>query len=231
MRYGINCFDASPYYANSEAILGRALRVLRPEHPRRSYYLLTKCGRYGPNMSQFDYSPQRVRRSVEESLIRLDARDDAVDGDVEQAQAWIDQVLMHDVEFVCTPVGRSHDAGMGHSEALHDEALRVDFGIGTSFSAASRVHGRGDEKVLAAVHELFALKHERKIKMVGVSGYPLPVLLRLARLVATTAPYEPLDSILSYSNHTLHSDLLPGYRALLEQNPWDLPALRLPTMC
>jgi D-arabinose 1-dehydrogenase len=216
-RYGINTFDTSPYYANSETILGRALRVLQPEHPRSSYYIFTKCGRYGPKCSQFDYSPRRVRRSVEESIVKL--------GDC----GWLDNVFMHDVEFVCDRVGASNEAGMGHADALLPEddlkgkATRRDFGLEETFASASKIHGKGDEKVLEAIRELFKLKDEGKIKMVGISGYPLPVLLRIARMVATNEPYRPIDSLLSYSNHTLHSDLLPGYISLLSRNPWHFP--------
>ena len=64
---GINLFDTSPLYGatKSEIVLGNALR----SHPRDSYYLSTKCGRYGND--DFDFSPTRVTRSVDESLQRL----------------------------------------------------------------------------------------------------------------------------------------------------------------
>ncbi|KDN53442.1 Aldo/keto reductase [Tilletiaria anomala UBC 951] len=224
-RYGINTFDTSPYYANSETILGRALSVLAPEFPRSTYYISTKAGRYGPKTSDFDYTPQRVRRSVCESIVRLNMQLDH-DG-------WLDNVYMHDVEFVCTRVGKAHDAGMGAADVVglgsdvlsaeEQEALRTDMGLAETFEAASKVHGEGDEKILGAVRELFKLKDEGKIKMAGISGYPLPVLLRLARMVATNPPFRPLDSILSYSNHTLHSDLLPAYIMLFECNPFRFP--------
>jgi hypothetical protein len=46
LRYGINAFDTSPYYGNSEITLGAILGALAKEHPRSSYslvgpYLLT----------------------------------------------------------------------------------------------------------------------------------------------------------------------------------------------
>lgn len=214
--YGINAFDVSPYYRNSEAILGRALRALKPSFPRSSYYISTKCGRYGPKCSHFDYSPQRVRKSVEQSLVRLDA------------EGWLDNVFMHDAEFICTPVGPAHDAGMVSATIVgadRNQAHQLLYGTGIAptWEAASKVHGPGDERLLEAVRELFRLKDEGKIKMVGISGYPLPVLLRLARMVATNAPYRPLDSILSYSNHTLHTDTLPNYLALFRLDPWTFP--------
>lgn len=80
---GINLFDTSPHYGvtRAETVLGTALR----NRPRDSYYLSTKCGQYGPG--NFDFSPERVTRSVDESLKRL--RTDHVD-----------LLFCHDIEFV-----------------------------------------------------------------------------------------------------------------------------------
>ncbi|MCR9246993.1 MAG: aldo/keto reductase [bacterium] len=79
---GINFFDASPYYGSTraETVLGRALRDL----PRDEYVLATKAGRYG--VDDFDFTPERLRRSLDESLARLQ-----VDR--------LDLFLLHDVEF------------------------------------------------------------------------------------------------------------------------------------
>lgn len=43
------------------------------------------------------------------------------------------------------------------------------------------------------------------------SGFPLPTLLRLAILVANTAPYRPLDVILSYCHLTLQNSTLLAF--------------------
>lgn len=79
---GINLFDASPYYGGTraETVLGKALRTL----PRDQFLLSTKAGRYGPQ--QFDFSPARLRQSLDESLQRLH-------------QDHVDLFLLHDVEF------------------------------------------------------------------------------------------------------------------------------------
>ncbi|BAM80572.1 hypothetical protein, conserved [Cyanidioschyzon merolae strain 10D] len=81
--FGINFFDTSPYYGStrSERVLGKALAQLGE---RDDYVLATKVGRYGPN--NFDFSKERVRRSVEESMERLGVR-------------RLDLVQCHDVEF------------------------------------------------------------------------------------------------------------------------------------
>lgn len=84
---GINSFDTSPYYGNSEYILGDALLELRNEFPRDHYYLATKIGRYGYTVKDFDYSAKRVYESVEESMKRMHTD-------------YLDVVYCHDVEFV-----------------------------------------------------------------------------------------------------------------------------------
>jgi len=99
---GVNYFDVAPYYGitKAETVLGRALRTV----PRRLYTLSTKVGRYGPD--DFDFSAHRIKRSVDESLQRLN-----IDS--------IDLIVCHDIEFV------SLDQIVG--EALPTlEALRVE---------------------------------------------------------------------------------------------------------
>lgn len=82
---GINFIDVSPYYGHlkAEQVLGKALR----EIPRDKYYLSTKVGRYGKNgVNMWDYSAERVTRSVYESMERL-----GID--------YIDLINVHDIEF------------------------------------------------------------------------------------------------------------------------------------
>ncbi|KAK4535276.1 hypothetical protein CDCA_CDCA04G1301 [Cyanidium caldarium] len=81
--HGINLFDTSPYYGNteSERVLGKCLSQLGD---RDAYVLATKVGRYGRD--EFDYSAARVRASVVESMQRLRVR-------------RLDIVQCHDVEF------------------------------------------------------------------------------------------------------------------------------------
>ncbi len=79
---GINFIDCSPYYGltRAEEVLGRALASV----PRDRYLLATKVGRYG--QADFNFSAERVRRSVDESLRRLQ-----VD--------HLDLIQCHDIEF------------------------------------------------------------------------------------------------------------------------------------
>lgn len=79
--HGINFFDVSPYYGRTlaESRLGVALQGLR-----HRVVLATKCGRY--DSAAFDFSPDRLFRSIDESLGRL--RTD-----------YVDLLQLHDIEF------------------------------------------------------------------------------------------------------------------------------------
>ena len=82
---GINFIDVSPYYGylKAEQILGKALKNIA----RNKYYLSTKVGRYGKDgVNIWDYSAERTKNSVYESLDRLN-----VD--------YVDIINIHDIEF------------------------------------------------------------------------------------------------------------------------------------
>ncbi|KAJ1812445.1 hypothetical protein LPJ56_003865 [Coemansia sp. RSA 2599] len=152
---GMNLVDTSPYYNDSEIKLGRALHSLRSEFPRSSYHICTKLGRYGYRKADFDYSSERVAKSVEESMRRLQTD-------------YLDIVLCHDVEFVSI-----------------------------------------DQVVDQALPKLFELKSQGVVRKVGISGYPLDVLLEIARIQNKRG--KPLDVCLSYCNFNLHCQQLAEY--------------------
>ena len=79
---GMDFIDVSPYYGatRAETVLGRALKGIS----RSRYVLATKIGQYGNN--EFDFSADRVVRSLDESCARL-----GVD--------YIDLLQCHDIEF------------------------------------------------------------------------------------------------------------------------------------
>ena len=82
---GINFIVVSPYFGHlkAEMVLGKALKDIQ----RDRYVLSTKVGRYGQDgVNTWDYSAERVTRSVYESMERLH-----VD--------YIDIINVHDVEF------------------------------------------------------------------------------------------------------------------------------------
>ncbi|KAI9000399.1 NADP-dependent oxidoreductase domain-containing protein [Hyaloraphidium curvatum] len=154
----MNFFDTSVYYGESERILGEALASVRSSYPRSSYYLATKCGRYGYKTSECDFSGKRTRQSVMQSLERL--RTD-----------YLDVVYAHDVEF----------------------AASVD-----------DVCGPG-----GILEELFKMKDEGLIGHVGISGFPLPVLLAIAEEQQCRG--RPLDVVLSYCHFTLQNGTFASY--------------------
>ncbi len=80
--HGVNFFDVAPFYGETlaETRLGRALKGKRTE-----IYLATKCGRYG--LRDFDFSYDRIIRSIDESLTRLQTD-------------YVDLFQLHDIEFV-----------------------------------------------------------------------------------------------------------------------------------
>jgi L-galactose dehydrogenase len=79
---GVRLIDVAPFYGDTraESVLGKALRGIS----RDRYVLATKVGRYGDG--EFDFSAERVSRSVDESLMRL-----GVD--------HVDLIQAHDVEY------------------------------------------------------------------------------------------------------------------------------------
>ncbi|PTY03031.1 aldo/keto reductase [Verrucomicrobia bacterium LW23] len=82
--HGINLIDTAPFYGltRAETVLGKALR----EISRERYLLATKVARYGFKEKDFDFSAERVIKSVDESLERL-----GVD--------YVDFIQVHDMEF------------------------------------------------------------------------------------------------------------------------------------
>ncbi|KAL3475852.1 Aldo/keto reductase [Aspergillus californicus] len=87
---GIRAIDTSPYYDPSEHLLGEALASpeVSSRYSRSDYILMTKVGRI--SVTEFDYSPDWVRQSVQNSLDRL-------------GTTYLDAVFCHDIEFVTIP--------------------------------------------------------------------------------------------------------------------------------
>src|ERR1035437_7502985 len=79
--HGINYFAVAPFYGYTlaESRLGKALKGKRDR-----IFLATKCGRYGNN--DFDFSYNRVLKSIDESLKRLQTD-------------YVDVLQIHDIEF------------------------------------------------------------------------------------------------------------------------------------
>lgn len=96
---GINLVDTSPYYGDAEERLGPLIAG------RRDRMILgTKAGRYG--VDDFDFSPARIRSSLERSL-RLLGTD------------HVDVFQLHDIEFV--PLEPVFEDSYSELVALRDE--------------------------------------------------------------------------------------------------------------
>lgn len=150
---GLVALDTSPYYGQSETLIGNALSEISQEWPREKYFICTKAGRI--RLDDFDYSRELVRKSVLRSLDRLKT-------------SYLDLVYMHDIEFV------------------------------------------PEEQTYEALKELVALKNEGVIKNIGITGYPVDFLLKVATQCKHKYASEigPLDAILSYSNGCIQNTKL-----------------------
>ncbi|ENN75135.1 L-galactose dehydrogenase isoform X2 [Dendroctonus ponderosae] len=85
IKNGVNFIDTAPWYGHgeSEKVLGQCLQGI----PREAYYVATKVGRYEKEVAKmFDFSVERTRRSINESLERLKLN-------------YVDLLQVHDVEF------------------------------------------------------------------------------------------------------------------------------------
>ncbi|KAL7412575.1 NADP-dependent oxidoreductase domain-containing protein [Mrakia frigida] len=209
LRYGVTVFDTSPHYHPSEVVLGNCFRALKDEYPRESYKVITKTGRYAGD--GFDYSPENIETSVRRSLRRLGC-------------GYLDVVYLHDVEFVATPQACLQKI-YKPLDFLSDPKLQAEAGL--LDSQAGEILGEGDEKIVAAFQVLMKLRDEGLVKDIGISGYPLPVLLRLSRLLASNPLTTPgITSLLSYSHSNLANTSFSSYLPLFLQTS---PNLRILT--
>ncbi|KAL6298954.1 hypothetical protein BKA93DRAFT_625085 [Sparassis latifolia] len=124
---------------------------------------MTKWGRYGPAQSEFDYTPATVRESVRRSLAQLNTD-------------YLDVVYLHDVEYVCTPVG-PQEAG-DHTAALA-EVRAAEYGL--AWGAEGKVWGEGALKILDALAELRKMQGEGFIRAVGITATPSRCRIILSR--------------------------------------------------
>ena len=148
--YGIRAFDTAPYYDSSEIVLGTALNALSHEFPRGSYQLITKVGRYGPSPSDFDYSPDALRKSIRRSLQRLHTQ-------------YLDFVYLHDIEFIA-PCITPRIEGV-HTSALDTEARA--YGLEPPYEPDT---SGADERILEAISTLRALQADGLIRHIGICG-------------------------------------------------------------
>jgi D-arabinose 1-dehydrogenase len=80
--------------------------------------------------------------------------------------SYLDVVLLHDIEFVSSPVWPIPYCG-DYEKALSEPSTRADWGL--SSDKAPRAWGRGDDTVLDAIRELQKMKKEGIVREVGIS--------------------------------------------------------------
>ena len=115
---------------------------------------MSKCGRYGEKQGDFDYSPATIRRSLHRTLQRL-------------GTSYLDTFCLHDVEFVASPVHPSDPTGDPNA-ALHTDESKEAWGLRQG--EEGKVHGKGDEAILAAYGELRKFKEEGLVRNIGITG-------------------------------------------------------------
>lgn len=180
IEHGINLIDVSPYYGltKAETVLGKAIRDI----PREKFILSTKAGRYGEN--EFDFSKQRILKSIEESLTRLQTD-------------YVDILLLHDVEF-----GSFHqimEEGIPALQQLKKEGKIRFFGVsGLPLTIFERVLNQADlDVVLSYCHyslndtsllSLIPLLGKKKTGLINAS--PLSMGLLSSRPVAEWHPAD-----------------------------------------
>jgi L-galactose dehydrogenase len=164
---GINLIDTSPYYGSAEERLGKALTPAK----RDKIVLGTKAGRYG--LADFDFSPSRIRASLENSLRLL--RTDHVD-----------LFQLHDIEFV--DLGPVFDESYAELQRLKDEGKCGFIGMtGYPLKTFSRVLRETDVDVLLTYahgtlldgsisHELLPLARSRGVGLMNAAAVALGLL-------------------------------------------------------
>nr|ODN89243.1 galactose dehydrogenase [Cryptococcus depauperatus CBS 7855] len=153
--------------------------VLRAlEYQRDQYYLITKVGKYGPNPKDHIWEPEVLKASVNRSLQRL-------------GTDYLDVVYLHDVEYALPLPSYSGKSVMHLQKVLSQPPVPI----------------AEESKILEGIATLRQLQSQAKVTLVGIAGYPLPVLLRLALLTLHTTN-KPLDVVQTYGHHTLQNSTL-----------------------
>lgn len=144
-----------------------------------------------------------------------------------------------DSYFICTKAGRVAENEFDYKpESIRKSVLRSLERLHTSYLDVIYLHDVEfvpTEEALAAIGELFKLKAEGHVKYVGLSGYPVDYIYKLAVEVKDTLG-SPLDLVLSYCNFCLQNTLLEAYtsrfiedaelKALVNASPLSMGLLR-----
>ncbi|KAK9237854.1 NADP-dependent oxidoreductase domain-containing protein [Lipomyces kononenkoae] len=130
-----------------------------------------------------------------------------------------------ETEFDFSPTWMRHSVERS-LKRLHTDYLDIVYAHDVEFVAL--------EDTLPGIAELFKMKEEGIIRNVGISGYPVPVLVTLCRLVRARLG-KTIDVVLSYSNFTIQNRRLKnsledfyaaGVKKVLNGSPLSMSLLR-----
>lgn len=124
------------------------------------------------------------------------------------ALAKLSDVWPRELYFICTKAGRIKLNDFDYSRALvRSSVLRSLKRLNTSYLDLVYMHDIEfvtEDEVYDALRELVLLKQEGVVKNIGVSGYPVEFLLKVARGCQAN-DIGPLDAVMSYSNGCLQN--------------------------
>jgi len=121
-----------------------------------------------------------------------------------------DNADIHDVEHRSDA---PHPSSGFPLEALSNPEEREKFRLNPPYQPL----GPGEQSIIDTYAALRELQLAGKIRKIGIAGYPLPFLLRLALLIKEQTG-RPIDIVQSYAHQTLlNSTLSAGYIAAFEK--------------
>lgn len=117
--------------------------------------------------------------------------------------------------FICTKAGRLGLAEFDYSRLwIRKSVLRSLERLGTSYLDLVYIHDVefvDEPSIIGAVKELKLLKDEGIVKNIGISGYPVEFLYKIALMCKSEPEIGPLDAVLSYSNGCIQNEKLFEY--------------------
>lgn len=178
---GVNVIDTSVYYGSAEERLGIALQGRRDQ-----VILATKAGRFG--YDEFDFSPARIRASLEQSLTRMKTD-------------YVDVFHLHDVEYV--PLGPVLTEGFDVLQQLKDEGKCRFIGMsGYPLKTIERVITETNVDVVltyakatlldgSLAERIMPLADEHGVGVLDAAAVSLGLLTRNGTNIAETHPATP----------------------------------------
>ncbi|ODQ64765.1 Aldo/keto reductase [Nadsonia fulvescens var. elongata DSM 6958] len=158
----------------------------------------------------------------------------------------IKDVYPRDSYYLCTKAGRDYEKGFDYSkEWIRESVIRSCQRLKTSYLDVVYLHDIEfvpTSGIIEALTELFKLKNSGVIRHVGITGYPVKLLVQVAQLVKDNKAIsngEPLDIVLSYSNLCLQNTTLKSYisgfedagiKCILNASPLSMSLLRSGTV-